>query len=69
MNGISDGIAVVTGAAGGIGQAAAERFAEEGARVVASDVDSEGIEETIEKIESGDGEATSIEAESPMREA
>lgn len=34
MNGVSDGIAVVTGAAGGIGRAAAERFAEEVASAV-----------------------------------
>ncbi|WP_114576159.1 glucose 1-dehydrogenase [Saliphagus sp. LR7] len=63
MNGISDGVAVVTGAAGGIGRAAAERFAEEGARVVAADVDGDGIEETIDEIESAGGEATAVETD------
>jgi NAD(P)-dependent dehydrogenase (short-subunit alcohol dehydrogenase family) len=35
-------VAVVTGAAAGIGRAIAERFVQEGARVVAADVDAEG---------------------------
>lgn len=37
-------VAVVTGAAGGLGSVIAQRFAEEGARVVVSDVDTERLD-------------------------
>lgn len=38
--------AIITGAAGGIGRATALRFAQEGAQVVAADIQGEGAEET-----------------------
>ena len=41
-------VALVTGAAGGIGRAAALGFANEGARVVVSDIQAKGGEETVE---------------------
>ena len=43
---LNDKIALVTGAAAGIGQATARLFAERGARVVATDVDAGGLAET-----------------------
>lgn len=49
--------AVVTGAAGGIGRATAIRFAQAGARVMVSDVNAEGGEETVAMIASEGGEA------------
>jgi NAD(P)-dependent dehydrogenase (short-subunit alcohol dehydrogenase family) len=42
-------VAVITGAAGGIGRASALRFAAEGARVVATDV-VEGVEEVADQV-------------------
>ncbi|KII00534.1 2,3-dihydroxybenzoate-2,3-dehydrogenase [Streptomonospora alba] len=42
-NGIAGTVAVVTGAAGGIGRAVAARLAAEGAVVAAADVDAEGL--------------------------
>jgi NAD(P)-dependent dehydrogenase (short-subunit alcohol dehydrogenase family) len=44
--------AVVTGAAKGIGRATAELFAEEGARIVAGDIDGEGLDGLREGLES-----------------
>jgi NAD(P)-dependent dehydrogenase (short-subunit alcohol dehydrogenase family) len=41
-------VAVITGAGGGIGRAMAVRFAEEGAQVVAADIDEERVAETAE---------------------
>jgi NAD(P)-dependent dehydrogenase (short-subunit alcohol dehydrogenase family) len=41
---------VVTGAAGGIGEALARGFAEQGARVVASDKNREGLDQTVASL-------------------
>lgn len=41
-------VALVTGAAAGIGQATARLFAERGARVLATDIDAAGLAETVE---------------------
>lgn len=43
-------IALVTGAASGIGRAVAERLAAEGARIVIGDRDAEGVSDTARKI-------------------
>tara|TARA_B100000678_G_scaffold281255_1_gene278869 strand:- start:810 stop:1613 length:804 start_codon:yes stop_codon:yes gene_type:complete len=45
---LQDKTAVITGGARGIGLAIARRYAEEGARVVIADVDSEAIEQALE---------------------
>jgi NAD(P)-dependent dehydrogenase (short-subunit alcohol dehydrogenase family) len=50
-------VALVTGAAAGIGRAAAQAFARAGARVVLADVDSGGGEATRRLIEEARGEA------------
>jgi NAD(P)-dependent dehydrogenase (short-subunit alcohol dehydrogenase family) len=59
MGGLVDGkVALITGAASGIGRAAALTFAREGALVVAADRDSDGGEITVEAVRSGGGQAT-----------
>jgi NAD(P)-dependent dehydrogenase (short-subunit alcohol dehydrogenase family) len=63
MNGIDGGVAVVTGAAAGIGRASARRFAAEGASVVAADIDATDLAETVELIEADGGEATAVETD------
>lgn len=54
---LEDKTVVVTGAAAGIGRATAERCAEEGARVVVTDIDSSGGGEVVASIEDAGGEA------------
>ena len=50
-------VAIITGAASGVGRASALRFAEEGAAVIAADVDSEGNEATVAQIRETGGQA------------
>jgi 3-oxoacyl-[acyl-carrier protein] reductase len=54
---LQDRVAIITGSGRGIGQAAAMRFAAEGARVVVSDIDAQPAEETVAAINAGGGEA------------
>ena len=56
-------IAIVTGAAGGLGRAIALRLAEEGATLVVTDVEAEGLGETERLIRERNGKATSIAAD------
>lgn len=53
-------VAIVTGAAGGIGRATALRLAADGARVVASDLKDAAIDETAAAVEAAGGEAIAV---------
>jgi NAD(P)-dependent dehydrogenase (short-subunit alcohol dehydrogenase family) len=55
--------ALVTGAASGIGRATALAFAREGARVVVSDRDGRGGEETVALIHNAEGDAVFVRAD------
>lgn len=61
-------IAVVTGAASGMGKAIAILYAKEGAKVVVADINEDGIEQTVDEIKSGGGVATGAVA-SIMKES
>jgi NAD(P)-dependent dehydrogenase (short-subunit alcohol dehydrogenase family) len=63
MNGIAGKVALVTGAASGIGRQIALRFATEGATVAVVDVDEDGGHETVRQIEADGGEAAFFEAD------
>jgi NAD(P)-dependent dehydrogenase (short-subunit alcohol dehydrogenase family) len=56
-------VALVTGAAKGIGRASALAFAAEGARVVVADVDDDGGTETVSLVRGAGGEATFVRAD------
>jgi len=62
MNRLRDKVALVTGAAGGIGRATALRFAAEGARVAALDQHDDGVAETVAAIGAAGGQALSVVA-------
>ncbi len=58
---LKEKVAIVTGAASGIGRATAHKFTEEGARVVAVDINEEGLKETVNTgSEKGKGSLQSI---------
>ena len=55
MKRFEDKVVLVTGAANGIGQATAERIAEEGGQVVCTDVQTEAVEATAKAIQTAGG--------------
>jgi NAD(P)-dependent dehydrogenase (short-subunit alcohol dehydrogenase family) len=60
---LSNRVALVTGAATGMGEATARCLAEEGARVVVADVDVEGGEATAARVREAGGEAVFVRAD------
>lgn len=58
---LQDKVAIVTGAASGMGKAIAEAYAKEGAKVVASDLNLEGVQAVVEGIKANGGEAIAVQ--------
>ncbi len=57
MGRVEGKVAIVTGGASGIGRGCALRLAEEGAKVLVTDIDEHGGRETVAQIEAAGGEA------------
>lgn len=60
---LKDKVALITGAASGIGESTALLFAREGAKVVITDIDEENGNKVLEKIKKEGGEAIFIKAD------
>lgn len=60
---LQDKVAIVTGAASGIGQAIAVLFGREGAKLVISDINMEGLAQTEKTIRDAGGEVTSTKCD------
>jgi NAD(P)-dependent dehydrogenase (short-subunit alcohol dehydrogenase family) len=63
MKSLENKVAIITGAGSGIGRAIAFLYAAEGAKVVASDIDEAGGQETVTVITANGGEAVFIKAD------
>ncbi len=64
MGSLQNKVALVTGAASGIGREVALCYAAEGAKVVVADINASGAEETVGMIKGNSGEAIAIHADS-----
>jgi NAD(P)-dependent dehydrogenase (short-subunit alcohol dehydrogenase family) len=60
---LADRVAIVTGAATGIGGATARRLAEEGARVLVADIDAAGAQANAARIQADGGTAEALQAD------
>ena len=68
MKALENKVALVTGAGSGIGREIALKYAAEGAKVVVSDINEKGAEETIAEIDAAGGTAFFIKADTSKAE-
>ena len=57
---LANKVAIITGAGSGMGEAAADLFAKEGAKVIATDINLEAVEAVAAKIREAGGEAIAV---------
>lgn len=60
MRGLKERVAIVTGAAGGIGRAICERFVDEGVKLVAADVNEASLKEFAEQLRARGGDVLAL---------
>src|SRR5687767_13911952 len=63
MKTLKDKVAIITGAASGIGEATAKLFATEGAKVVVSDISEKKGQQVVEQIKKAGGDAIFVESD------
>ncbi len=68
MKKLENKVAIITGAASGIGKSTALLYAKEGAKVVVSDINVENGEKVVEEIKTNGGEAIFVKANSASAE-
>ncbi|HMN57493.1 MAG TPA: glucose 1-dehydrogenase [Ottowia sp.] len=61
MRGLKDKVAIITGAAGGIGRSLVQRFLEEGARVAAFDLNQAGLDEVKAQFPQYAGQLSTVQ--------
>ncbi|CAM5789068.1 glucose 1-dehydrogenase [Ottowia pentelensis] len=61
MRGLKDKVAIITGAAGGIGRSLVQRFLEEGARVAAFDLNQAGLDEVKAQFAQYAGQLSTVQ--------
>ncbi len=64
---LKDKVAIITGAASGIGKATAKLFAEHGAKVVVADIDKDGGSQVVTQIQKGGNEAIFVETDVTLK--
>ena len=64
---LKDKVAIITGAASGIGKATAKLFAEHGAKVVVADIDKDGGSQIVTQIQNGGNEAIFVETDVTLK--
>ena len=64
---VKEKIAIVTGAASGIGAACAARLAQEGALLVVADLNLEGAQEQVRRIKESGGQAVAARVDIGLR--
>ena len=60
---LEDKVAIITGAGGGMGRVASERFAAEGAKIVVAEFDEEAGEETVRLVRDAGGKASFVKTD------
>ena len=60
---LEDKVAIITGAGGGMGRVASERFAAEGAKIVVAEFDEEAGEETVKLVREAGGKASFVKTD------
>ncbi|MFN2372501.1 MAG: SDR family NAD(P)-dependent oxidoreductase [Cyclonatronaceae bacterium] len=68
MKRLENKVAIITGAASGMGAAEAKLFAKEGAKVVATDIQEEKLQDIVERIKSEGGEAVAIKQDVTLKD-
>jgi len=61
MKRLENKVALITGAGSGMGKAQAILFAREGAKIIAADINMDGLKKTVEEIEKNGGKAFAVE--------